>query len=127
MSQVGIDGGTSAYFRLSTRPVDPALAALPENPDLLERRRRQAIAGGYRLTQHDPATEQVTLVGAGAIMPEVLTAAEVLHGQRIVAGVVCLTSADLVFRSLQQRGRRDAGTSRNTSAGCSRTSTQVPW
>jgi len=104
MDRVGIDGGTSSYFRLSTRPVDPALADLPEDPDMLERRRRQAVAGGYRLSSHDPATEQVTLVGVGAIMPEVLAAADRLRGQGIVAGVVCLTSPDLVFRSFQQRG-----------------------
>ena len=34
MSQVGVPGGTSAYFRLSTRPIDPALAAVPEDPVL---------------------------------------------------------------------------------------------
>jgi pyruvate dehydrogenase E1 component len=110
MNQVGIPGGTSAYFRLSTRPLDPALAQIPDDPDLLERRRRQVIAGGYRLTRHDLATEQVTLVGVGAIMPEVIAAAEALEGLGVVAGVVCLTSPDLVFRSFQQRDRREPGT-----------------
>ena len=107
MSQVGVAGGTSAYFRLSTRPIDPALAQLPEDPTLLERRRRHAVAGGYRITQHEPGAEQVTLVGMGAIMPEVLAAAALLEGLGVVTGVVCLTSADLVFRSFQQRGRRE--------------------
>src|SRR5690606_33390728 len=50
------------------------------------------------------ATEQVTLVGVGAIMPEVIGAAEVLAAQGITAGVVCLTSPDLVFRSFNRRG-----------------------
>lgn len=109
MSQVGVPGGTSSYFRLSTRPLDPALAQVPDDPNLLERRRQQAIAGGYRLSQHEPGTEQVTLVGVGAIMPEVIAAAEALKTAGIVAGVVCLTSPDLVFRSFQQRGNRDAG------------------
>ncbi|MCD4523707.1 transketolase C-terminal domain-containing protein [Nocardioides sp. cx-173] len=107
MSRVGVPGGTSSYFRLSTRPLDPALAELPEDEGLLERRRRQAVAGGYRL-RSSPADE-VTLVGAGAIMPEVIAAADALAGHGISAGVVCLTSADLVFRSFQQRGRRSAG------------------
>jgi pyruvate dehydrogenase E1 component len=31
MGRVGVPGGTSAYFRLSTRPIDPALAAVPES------------------------------------------------------------------------------------------------
>lgn len=104
MSKVGIEGGTSSYFRLSTRPIDQALAALPEDEIMLERRRQQAVAGGYRLTNHDPSTEQVTLVGVGAIMPEVMSAAEVLATQGVTAGVVCLTSPDLVFRSFNQRG-----------------------
>ncbi|WP_088320016.1 pyruvate dehydrogenase [Kineosporia sp. R_H_3] len=110
MSRVGVPGGTSAYFRLSTRPVDPALARLPDDPALLERRRRQAVAGGYRLSAHDPAADDVTLVGAGAVMPEVLAAADTLATAGVTAGVVCLTSADLVFRSFQQRGSRAAGT-----------------
>ncbi|KNB50740.1 transketolase-like TK C-terminal-containing protein [Streptomyces caatingaensis] len=109
MGQVGVPGGTSAYFRLSTRPVDPALASPPADDALLERRRRQAVAGGYRITAHDPADEQVTLVGVGAIMPEVVRAAELLAGQGVTAGVVCLTSPDLVFRSLQHRGRLSGG------------------
>lgn len=106
MSQVGVPDGTSAYFRLSTRPIDPALARLPEEPHLLERRRSQVVAGGYRLSAHEAAEDQVTLVGVGAIMPEVVAAAESLAQQGVTGGVVCLTSPDLVFRSLQQRGAR---------------------
>ncbi|HCB05406.1 MAG TPA: 1-deoxy-D-xylulose-5-phosphate synthase N-terminal domain-containing protein [Nocardioides sp.] len=109
MSQVGIPGGTSAYFRLSTRPLDPLIAQVPDDPTMRERRRQQVIAGGYRLTHHDPLSEHVTLVGVGAIMPEVVAAAKALESAGIVAGVVCLTSPDLVFRSFQQRGRREAG------------------
>ncbi|MFC6152163.1 transketolase-like TK C-terminal-containing protein [Nocardioides yefusunii] len=104
MEQVGVEGGTSSYFRLTTRPLPQDLANLPTDATLLERRRKHAVAGGYRLTDHDPATEQVTLVGVGAIMPEVIAAAEALKAQGIVAGVVCLTSPDLVFRSFNRRG-----------------------
>jgi pyruvate dehydrogenase E1 component len=39
MDRVGVEGGTSSYFRLSTRPVDPALARVPEDRALAERRR----------------------------------------------------------------------------------------
>jgi len=108
MSRVGIPDGSSAYFRLSTRPLDPALAALPQTDALVERRRRQVVAGGYRITQHDLTHEQVTLVGVGAVMPEVIAAAEQLAGIGITAGVVCLSSPDLVFRSFHQRGRRES-------------------
>jgi pyruvate dehydrogenase E1 component len=110
MDRVGVPGGTSSYFRLSTRPVDPALAGLPAEPALAERRRQQAVAGGYRLPAgHRPEEEDVTLVGVGAIMPEVAAAAATLAAAGVNAGVVCLTSPDLVFRSFQQRGRREAG------------------
>ena len=105
-SQVGIPGGTSAYFRLSTRPLDPELANTPQDPALLERRRRQVIAGGYRLSTHPAAEDHVTFVGVGALMPEVIEAARMLAEQGVTAGVVCLTSPDLVFRSFQQRGSR---------------------
>lgn len=109
MRQVGIPGGTSAYFRLSTRPVDPALAQTPDDPALLERRRRQAVAGGYRLPAAHTGADDVTLIGVGAIMPEVVAAAASLTGLGVRAGVVCLTSPDLIFRSLQQRGSRTPG------------------
>lgn len=106
-SRVGIAGGTSSYFRLSTRPVEPGLANAPDDPALLERRRRQAVAGGYRLSTHPATDDEVTLVGVGALMPEVVEAARTLTEHGVTAGVVCLTSPDLVFRSFQQRGRRD--------------------
>jgi pyruvate dehydrogenase E1 component len=108
MGRVGVPGGTSSYVRLSTRPIDPSLSRLPQDEVLLERRRRHAVAGGYRVTEHDPATESVTLVGVGAVMPEVLEAADRLAGQGVVAGVVCLTSPDLVYRSFQGRGSTSA-------------------
>jgi pyruvate dehydrogenase E1 component len=110
MERVGVPGGTSSYFRLSTRPIDPALAQVPADPALAERRRGQALAGGYRLpTEHPAAEEDVTLVGVGAIMPETAAAAAALAAEGVNAGVICLTSPDLVFRSFQQRGRREAG------------------
>ena len=110
MDQVGVQGGTSAYFRLSTRPIDPALAQVPEDPALVERRRRQAVSGGYRMpAEHHPSEEDVTLVGVGAIMPEVIESAASLAAEGVNAGVICLTSPDLVFRSFQQRGRRAPG------------------
>jgi pyruvate dehydrogenase E1 component len=109
MSHVRVVGGTSSYFRLSTRPIAPALANLPDDPVLLERRRQQAVAGGYRLRNHPAAEDDVTLIGVGAIMPNVMAAAEVLAQHRVIAGVVCLTSPNLVYRSFQHRVIRDAG------------------
>src|SRR5690606_8867808 len=46
LARLGTPDGTSAYLRLSTRPVDQSLAAVPTDPAARERRRRHAVAGG---------------------------------------------------------------------------------
>lgn len=107
LSQLGREGGTSAYFRLSTRPIDQALAAVPVDPASRERRREQAIAGGY-LLRSAPGAPAATIVGTGVTMPEALRAADELAAEGIEADVVCLTSADLVFRALQARKGLDS-------------------
>ena len=101
LSQLGRPGGTSAYFRLSTRPIDQGLADLPDDGDAREQRRRQVLAGGYRLVEVPQAA--VTLVGVGAALPQVLAAADELTASGVAADVVCLTSPDLVFRALRAR------------------------
>jgi pyruvate dehydrogenase E1 component len=108
LARLGRPDGTSAYFRLTTRPLDQSLAAVPEDAPLREQRRRQALAGGYRL-RGAPAAHAVTLVGVGAIMPEVVAAAEELESAGVACDVICLTSADLVFRALQARQGLRAG------------------
>jgi pyruvate dehydrogenase E1 component len=107
LAQLGRPGGTSAYLRLSTRPVDQGLAAVPADPAARERRRRQAVAGAYRLRRvPDP---QVTIAAMGAVIPEALAAAERLDAAGIPADVVCVTSPGLLFRALLARqGRSDA-------------------
>jgi pyruvate dehydrogenase E1 component len=97
LSLLGRPGGSSSYFRLSTRPIDQALAGAPD-----ERKRRLALAGGYPLRRGTSAP-QIALAGMGAIMPELLVAADELTAAGIDCDVVCLTSADLVFRALQAR------------------------
>jgi pyruvate dehydrogenase E1 component len=101
LGQLGRPDGSSAYLRLSTRPVDQSLAAVPGDPAARERRRRQVIAGAYRLRQHErPA---VTIAAMGAMVPEALAAADRLAGLGHQADVVCITSPDLLFRALQAR------------------------
>jgi pyruvate dehydrogenase E1 component len=101
-SRLGRPGGTSAYFRLSTRPIDQALAAIPEDVAGRVARRRAVLAGGYGLRAANDRPV-VTLVGVGAVIPEVLSAAEELASGGVAADVICLTSPDLVFRALQAR------------------------
>ena len=102
LGDLGRPEGSSAYFRLSTRPVDQALAAVPADDAGREERRRHVLAGGYavRRSEGKPA---VALVGMGAVMPEVLAAEASLRDDGVACDVICLTSADLVFRALQGR------------------------
>jgi pyruvate dehydrogenase E1 component len=108
LSRLGRPDGSSAYLRLSTRPIDQSLAALPPAGAERERRRRQVLSGGYRLLEHErpPA---VTLAALGVIVPEALAAAAELAGAGVAADVLCLTSPDLLFRALQARSGLDEG------------------
>jgi pyruvate dehydrogenase E1 component len=101
MSFVGRRGGCSAYFRLSTRPLDQSLAAVPSDPGERELRRRQSIAGGYRLRHPDRV--DCVIAAAGAVVPEALSAAKELERHGVSAAVVVVTSADLLFRVLRSR------------------------
>jgi pyruvate dehydrogenase E1 component len=104
LSRLGRPDGTAAYFRLSTRPVDQALAAVPSDAAGRAARREDVLAGGYRLREGSPEAP-ATIVAVGAVLPEALAAAAELD-----ADVVCLTSPDLVFRALQARQGLRPGT-----------------
>jgi len=101
MSQLGRPDGKSAYLRLSTKPVDQQLAAIPEDPAARERRRRQVIAGGYMLRA--AATPSATIVAMGAMVPEALAASERLAAQGTHVDVICVTSPGLLYDALQGR------------------------
>ena len=103
LSRLGRPGGSSAYFRLSTRPVDQSLATVPRGKAGRERRRRQALTGGYALRRSGDRP-RVALAGMGAVMPELIDAAELLRAEAgIEPDVLCVTSADLLFRALRAR------------------------
>lgn len=126
MSKVGIEGGTSSYFRLSTRPLQQSLAAVPDDDRLLERRRQHAVAGGYHIGSGH-VREDVTLVGVGAIMPEVLAAAEALRAGGVHAG----SSASRAPISCSARSTRGAARPRRPAATslarCSRPMPRRRW
>jgi pyruvate dehydrogenase E1 component len=101
ISRLGREGGSSSYLRLSTRPVDQSLAAVPADAVARERRRSLVVAGGYAMRRAErPA---VTLAGMGALMPEVLLAADHLAELGVGADVVCVTSADRLYRAVRAR------------------------
>lgn len=107
LAQLGRPDGSSAYIRLSTRPVDQALAAVPSDPTARERRRKQVVAGAYILRRHDnPA---VTISAMGAVVPEALQAAERLEAIGFGADVVCITNPGLLYRAVQSRRGIDEG------------------
>jgi pyruvate dehydrogenase E1 component len=104
----------SYYFRLTTRAIDqaPFQAARERLGDAILR--RQVLAGGYRLV--DAADEaaagspSVYLVGCGAVVPEVLTAAAELADEGIAATVVDVTSPDRLYRAWQRTLRQGVRT-----------------
>jgi pyruvate dehydrogenase E1 component len=102
LGELGRSGGSSSYFRLSTRPIDQSIASVPTTPLEREQRRRHAVAGGYSLKRGD-AAPSVVLVGVGAVMSEVVAASSVLDEIGVGHDVICLTSPDLVFRAMQSR------------------------
>jgi pyruvate dehydrogenase E1 component len=101
MARLGRPDGSSAYLRLSTRPVDQSLAAVPTDPAARERRRRQVVAGAYALRRTERPV--LTVVAMGAVVTEALAAADRLAGLGFPADVVCVTSPGLLFRAVQSR------------------------
>jgi pyruvate dehydrogenase E1 component len=114
LARLGRPDGSSAYLRLSTRPVSQKLAAIPADPAARERRRRQVVAGAYPLrraaTGAGPGVgpgaggaPAVTIAVMGALVPEALAAADRLAEIGTPADVVCVTSPGLLFRALRAR------------------------
>jgi len=101
LSRLGRADGTSSYIRLSTRPVQQDLAAIPVDAAARDRRRRHVVAGGYVLRR--TGKPSVTLVTMGALVTETLTAAERLDQIGVPADVVCVTSPGRLYAALQAR------------------------
>ena len=100
-----------SYLRLSTRPLDqrPFAAAIERRG--AEALRADVLAGGYRLHEPDePAA--VVLATCGAVVPEVLAAAEMLAEEGVPALVIDVTSPDLLYRGWRGQMRAAARESR---------------
>ena len=103
--------GKSSYLRLTTKLVDqslmePALQRLGE-----ETLRRQVLAGGYRLVDYrydapDLVGSPVAqIVAAGAMIPEAIDAAKMLHQEGVAANVINVTSPGLLYHGLAEARR----------------------
>ena len=106
LARLGRPDGSSAYLRLSTRPVSQKLAGVPADPAARERRRRQVVAGAYPLLR-TAGGPRLTIAAMGAVVPEALAAAERLAELGTPANVVCVTSPGLLFRALRARQGHD--------------------
>ncbi|MGH6945496.1 MAG: transketolase, partial [Geminicoccaceae bacterium] len=99
--------GGSIYLRLSTRPVEQPERAMSEAL------RAAVLEGGYWLRAPAPGGE-LAIVGMGAVLSEVLEAADELADDLAGLGVLVMTSADRLledWRAAQERraaGERDA-------------------
>jgi pyruvate dehydrogenase E1 component len=99
----GEDG--AYYFRLSTRPIDqtPFVEAMQRIGDAALR--RSVLDGAYQLVDASElalsGAPTVSLVGSGAVMPEVIAAAAELKDEGIAAHVVDVTSADRLYAAWQ--------------------------
>ncbi|MDP9101284.1 MAG: pyruvate dehydrogenase [Actinomycetota bacterium] len=102
MSRLGRPDGESAYLRLSTRPLDQSLAAVPEEAEARAARRRDVLAGAYVL-HRAPGQPQATVAAVGVLVPEALEAAAELARLGIPADVVVVTSYDRLWRAVQAR------------------------
>ena len=113
-ARLGRPDGTSAYFRLTTRPIDQALAAVPEDAEAREQRRR---------ARRSPAATVLRAAAGRARGHARRDGRDHARGRsrpptswtrpRSPCDVVCLTSADLVFRALQARQRPRPGERRD--------------
>jgi pyruvate dehydrogenase E1 component len=124
----GDDG--AYYFRLSTRPVDQAVFAAARERLGDAVLRRQVLAGAYRLVDahhsHPELREAhapvVHLAASGAVMPEVVAAAEELADEGIAAHIVDITSLDRLYSAWQRTLRQGVRTATAPSvAGALRT------
>ena len=118
------------YFRLSTRPVDQAVFAAARERLGDAVLRRQVLAGAYRLIDahhnHPELREAhapvVHLAASGAVLPEVVAAADELADEGIAAHVVDITSLDRLYRAWQRTLRQGVRTATAPSvAGALRT------
>jgi pyruvate dehydrogenase E1 component len=100
----------SLYLRLSTRPLDQAPFAAAMERFGKDRMRADVLAGGYVLRAPSPSTVSdeypaVTLMASGAVIPEVLRAAELLEDEGVSPTVVDVTSLDRLYRGWRNATR----------------------
>lgn len=105
----------SAYFRLTTRqleqePFEQALARVGART-----LRQQVLQGSYLLREAQSNADDtpfVTLAGCGAVLPEVLAAADELESEGVGVDVVDVCSPGVLYRDWQDALKRGMATAR---------------
>ncbi len=95
------EDGESLYLRLSTKPIEQALAPAP-SPAL----RAAVLRGAFRLidAREQPGFDEddaVHLFAAGVMVPEAVEASRALGADGVFASVFVVTSPDLLHRGLR--------------------------
>ena len=95
--------GESLYLRLSTKPVEQALAPPPS-----DEYRARVLRGAYRLVDArqaphwDPEDNAVSIFAVGAMVPEAVAAGRQLGEAGVCASVFVVTSPDRLYRGLRE-------------------------
>ncbi len=99
----------AAYLRLTTRAVDQTLLSETMEAKGAAWIRDRALTGGYVFKDFDMKLGDlggaVTLVGAGAVFPEVVEAARMLESEGVAVRIVNLTGPGRVFRRWRRQER----------------------
>ena len=96
------DAAESLYLRLSTKPIEQALAPAPSRGY-----RDAVLRGGYRLVDareqdgYDGDGGAVHIFAAGVMVPEAVAASRALAAEGVHASVFVVTSPDLLHRGLR--------------------------
>jgi len=97
-----VEAAESLYLRLSTKPIDQALAPPPSAAQ-----RDAVLRGGYRLIDarerpgYDREGDAVHIFAAGVMVPEAVAASRALAAEGVHANVFVITSPDLLHRGLR--------------------------
>ncbi|MBI37736.1 MAG: transketolase [Alphaproteobacteria bacterium] len=93
-----IDGG-AVYLRLSTRNIDQS------NRSNLGLKKEEIVSGAYWLKEPDPGSE-LAIIYSGAIAPEAILAHDQILEDIPGAGLLAITSPDLLYRDWNSGGSR---------------------
>lgn len=94
--------GEALYVRLSTKPIDQGAFTAAVEREGEDAMRAAVVAGGFRLRDGGAADDRVILASCGAIVPEVLEAADILADEEgVEATILCLSSPDRLYHGWQ--------------------------